>query len=137
MYPVELTTPMSKDLTDHGFEGLTSAEQVDEVLSSKEGTVLVVVNSVCGCAAANARPGARISLDNEKTPAKAVTVFAGVDKDAVNKAREYMMPYPASSPSIALFKDGQLVHFLERLHIEGRSAEIIAANLRMAYDKYC
>ncbi len=137
MYPIELTTPMSKDLTDHGFEGLTSSEAVDSVLSEKEGTVLVVVNSVCGCAAANARPGAKLSLENEKKPTKTVTVFAGVDKDAVNKAREFMLPYPPSSPSIALFKDGKLVHFLERHHIEGRSADIIAANLKMAYDKYC
>lgn len=137
MYPVELTTPMSKDLTDYGFEGLTTADAVDGILSNNEGTVLVVVNSVCGCAAANARPGAKLSLENEKKPSKAVTVFAGVDKDAVNKAREYMMPYPPSSPSIALFKDGKLVHFLERHHIEGRSAEIISGNLKMAYNKYC
>ncbi len=137
MYPIELTTPMSKDLTDHGFNGLTTPEQVDEVLSEKEGTVLMVVNSVCGCAAANARPGAKLSMQNEKKPAKAVTVFAGVDKEAVNKAREYMMPYPPSSPSIALFKDGKLVHFLERHHIEGRSAEIISANLKMAFDRFC
>ncbi len=137
MYPIELTAPMAKDLTDHGFNGLKTSEEVDAVLSEKEGTVLVVVNSVCGCAAANCRPGAKLSMDNEKVPAKTVTVFAGVDKDAVNKAREYMMPYPPSSPSIALFKDGKLVHFLERHHIEGRSAEIIAANLRMAYDRFC
>ncbi len=137
MYPIELTSPMSKDLTDHGFEGLTSSEEVKDVLSQKEGTVLVVVNSVCGCAAANARPGAKFSLENDKKPDRLTTVFAGVDKDAVNTAREFMMPYPPSSPSIALFKDGKLVHFLERHHIEGRSAEIIAANLKMAYDRYC
>ncbi len=137
MYPVELTTPMSKDLTDSGFDGLTTAEQVDDVLTQKEGTVLLVVNSVCGCAAANARPGAKMAMENEKRPNKAVTVFAGVDKEAVNKAREHMLPYPPSSPSIALFKDGKLVHFLERHHIEGRSSEIIAANLKMAFDRYC
>ncbi len=137
MYPVELTTPMAKDLTDNGFEGLSTPEAVTEVLSQKEGTTLVVVNSVCGCAAANARPGAKDSLNNEKKPDRCVTVFAGVDKDAVNKAREFMLPYPPSSPSIALFKDGKLVHFLERMHIEGRSAAIISANLKMAYDKFC
>lgn len=137
MYPIELTAPMAQDLTNHGFEGLTTAEAVDDVLSSKEGTVLLVVNSVCGCAAANARPGAKLALENEKSPNKAVTVFAGVDKDAVNKAREHMLPYPPSSPSIGLFKDGKLVHFLERHHIEGRSADIIAANLKMAFDRYC
>lgn len=137
MYPADLVAPMAQDLTDYGFESLRTTEAVDEVLGQKEGTVLIVVNSVCGCAAANARPGAKISMDNEKTPSKAVTVFAGVDKDATNKAREYMLPYPASSPSIALFKEGKLVHFLERHHIEGRSAEIIAANLKLAYDQYC
>lgn len=137
MYPIELTAPMAKDLTEYGFDGLTTEESVDNVLSEKEGTVLVVVNSVCGCAAANARPGAKLAMGNDKTPNRAVTVFAGVDKAAVNKAREYMMPYPPSSPSIALFKDGKLVHFLERHHIEGRTAEIIAANLKMAFDKYC
>jgi putative YphP/YqiW family bacilliredoxin len=99
--------------------------------------MLVVVNSVCGCAAANARPGVRISLDGEKKPEKLVTVFAGVDAAATNKAREYLLPYPPSSPSIALFKDGRLVHSLERHHIEGRSADIIAANLKMAYERYC
>ncbi|HMR42538.1 MAG TPA: BrxA/BrxB family bacilliredoxin [Saprospiraceae bacterium] len=137
MYPVELTEPMAKDLTQYGFEALNSAEEVDKVLSQKEGTVLLVVNSVCGCAAANARPGAKRSLENEKSPDKLVTVFAGVDKDATTKAREYLLPYPPSSPSIALFKDGSLVHFLERHHIEGRSADIIAANLKMAYDRFC
>lgn len=128
---------MAQDLTDFGFEGLQTADEVTEVLANKEGTVLVVVNSVCGCAAANARPGAKLALQNDKTPERAVTVFAGVDTEATAKAREFMMPYPPSSPSIALFKDGKLVHFLERHHIEGRSAEIIAANLRMAFDHYC
>jgi len=137
MYPVELTEPMAKDLTQYGFEALNSAEEVDKALSQREGTVLLVVNSVCGCAAANARPGAKRSLENEKSPDKLVTVFAGVDKDATTKAREYLLPYPPSSPSIALFKDGSLVHFLERHHIEGRSADIIAANLKMAYDRFC
>jgi bacilliredoxin len=137
MYPPELVAPMSRELNDVGLQSLTTAEEVDAVLGKNEGTVLVVVNSVCGCAAANARPGARMSLDNEKVPAKLVTVFAGVDREATEKAREYMLPYPPSSPSIALFKDGKLVHFIERHHIEGRAAEIIATNLKMAYDKYC
>lgn len=137
MYPVELTTPMAKDLTNYGFEALTTTEAVDEALSAEEGTVLVVVNSVCGCAAANARPGAKLALQNDAKPDRLTTVFAGVDREATAKAREYMLPYPPSSPSIALFKDGKLVHFLERHHIEGRSAEIIAANLQMAFDKYC
>lgn len=137
MYPPELVAPMSRELNDVGVQSLTTPQEVEAILSQKEGTVLVVVNSVCGCAAANARPGARMSLENEKTPSKLVTVFAGVDREATEKAREYMLPYPPSSPSIALFKDGKLVHFIERHHIEGRAAEIIAANLKMAYDKYC
>ncbi len=138
MYPAELVAPMSKDLTDFGFRGLTTAAEVREVLDKTEGTVLLVVNSVCGCAAANARPGAKMALQmSAKKPDEAVTVFAGVDKEATGLAREYMLPYPPSSPSIALFKDGALVHFLERHHIEGRSAEIIAQNLKMALETYC
>ncbi|MEL6969070.1 MAG: BrxA/BrxB family bacilliredoxin [Bacteroidota bacterium] len=137
MYPVELTTPMAQDLTNFGFQSLTSSDAVTEVLSKNEGTTLLVVNSVCGCAAANARPGAKLALENGKKPSNAVTVFAGVDHDATAKAREFLLPYPPSSPAIALFKDGQLVHFLERHHIEGRSAEIIAQNLVMAFDRYC
>ena len=137
MYPVELTTPMAQDLTNFGFQSLTSSDDVTEVLSKNEGTTLLVVNSVCGCAAANARPGAKLALQNAKKPSSAVTVFAGVDHDATAKAREFLLPYPPSSPAIALFKDGQLVHFLERHHIEGRSAEIIAQNLVMAFDRYC
>ncbi len=137
MYPIELTTPMAKDLEDFGFNSLKTSEEVAELLDKKEGTVLMVVNSVCGCAAANARPGVKMAIQNEKSPDVNATVFAGVDKEAVNKAREYFLPYPPSSPSIALFKDGKLVHFLERLHIEGRSAEIIAQNLKMAFDQYC
>ncbi len=137
MYPPELVAPMSKDLTDYGFQGLTSEEEVSAILDKKEGTVLVVINSVCGCAAANARPAAKLSLQNDKKPDAAVTVFAGVNKEAVNKAREYMLPYPPSSPSMALFKDGNLVHFIERHHIEGRQAEMIANNLKQAFDTYC
>ncbi len=137
MYPAELTAPMAKELTTYGFESLTTPQAVINTLEEQEGTTLVVVNSVCGCAAANARPGVKLAIQNEKVPNKLVTVFAGVDQDATAKAREYMLPYPPSSPSIALFKDGKLVHFLERHHIEGRSAEIIAANLQMAFDRYC
>ena len=138
MYPPHLTAPMAQDLTEFGFEGLSSPEKVTEVLDSKEGTTLLVVNSVCGCAAANARPGAKLAvMESDKKPNKAVTVFAGVDLAATEKAREFLLPYPPSSPAIALFKDGKLVHMLERHHIEGRSAEIIATNLKMAFDSYC
>lgn len=137
MYPVELITPMAKELNTYGFESLTTANAVTETLENSEGTVLIVVNSVCGCAAANARPGAVKAIQQDKRPGKLVTVFAGVDQEATAKAREYMLPYPPSSPAIALFKDGKLVHFLERHHIEGRSSEIIAANLQMAFDRYC
>ncbi len=137
MYPPDLVAPMARDLTDFGVDGLTTAEDVISTLDSQEGTLLLVVNSVCGCAAANARPGVKLALQNEKKPSKAVTVFAGVNKEATAKAREYLLPYPPSSPSIALFKDGKLVHFIERHHIEGRSADMIAANLKMAFEHYC
>lgn len=137
MYPPDLVAPMAKDLTDYGFESLTTPDQVTELLDKNEGTVLVVVNSVCGCAAGNARPGAKMAIQSDKRPGKLVTVFAGVDKAATEMARNYMLPYPPSSPSIALFKDGALVHMLERHHIEGRSADLIAENLRMAFDRYC
>ena len=137
MYPAHLVAPMSKDLTDFGFDGLTTPEEVISTLDQKEGTLLLVVNSVCGCAAANARPAAKIAMQHTKKPGKAATVFAGVNKEATEKAREYLLPYPPSSPSIALFKDGQLVHFIERHHIEGRSADMIAQNLKMAFDHYC
>ena len=137
MYPPQLTAPMAKDLTDYGFESLTTADEVIKTLENKEGTLLLVVNSVCGCAAANARPGAKMAAQHDSKPDKMYTVFAGVDMEATAKAREYLLPYPPSSPSIALFKDGNLVHFLERHHIEGRSAEIIADNLKMAFDRFC
>ena len=137
MYPIALTSPMANDLTDFGFESLSSPEQVENTFENLEGTALLVVNSVCGCAAAMARPGAKLSLENDKRPDKLYTVFAGVDAEATAKAREFLLPYPPSSPSIALFKDGKLVHFLERRHIEGRPAEIIANNLKTAYETYC
>lgn len=136
MYPAELVKPMQEDLTSNGFEALHSTEAVENAIA-KEGTTLVVVNSVCGCAAANARPGAKMSLNNSKKPDHLVTVFAGVDKDATNKAREFMIPFPPSSPSMALFKNGELVHMLERHHIEGRPAEMIAENLMDAYNEHC
>ncbi|WP_299393408.1 BrxA/BrxB family bacilliredoxin [uncultured Gelidibacter sp.] len=136
MYPAELVKPMREDLTKVGFEELYTAQDVDSALA-KEGTTLIVVNSVCGCAAANARPGARMSLQNAKRPDHIVTVFAGVDKEAVDKAREHMVPFPPSSPCMALFKDGELVHMLERHHIEGRPAELIAENLVDAYNEHC
>jgi len=136
MYPAELVKPMREDLTNIGFGELYTKKDVTNALS-KEGTTLVVVNSVCGCAAANARPGARMSLQNAKTPDHLVTVFAGVDFEAVDAAREQMVPFPPSSPSMALFKDGELVHMLERHHIEGRAADMIAENLKSAYDEYC
>ena len=136
MYPAELVKPMREDLTKVGFEELHTAEAVDAAIA-KEGTTLVVVNSVCGCAAANARPGARMSLENTKKPDHIVTVFAGVDKDAVDAARGHMVPFPPSSPCMALFKDGELVHMLERHHIEGRPAELIADNLKDAYNAHC
>ena len=136
MYPAELVKPMRDQLTQAGFDELYSADAVDAALS-QPGTTLVVVNSVCGCAAANARPGVIQSLKNDKRPTQSVTVFAGVDKEAVNKVREHMVPFPPSSPSMALFKDGELVHMLERHHIEGRPAELIAENLKDAYNTHC
>lgn len=137
MYPLELVAPMARDLTDYGFEELTTSEDVDTIMENQTGTMLLVVNSVCGCAAAMARPGTKLALTNDKRPDKLVTVFAGVHTDATQRAREYLLPYPPSSPSIALFKNGSLVHMLERHHIEGRSAEMIADNLRFAFDTYC
>ena len=136
MYPPELTMPMKQQLLAAGFESLETVESVDQAIN-KEGTTLVVINSVCGCAAGTMRPGVIQSTDHSKLPKHLVTVFAGVDGEAVNQARKYTLPYPPSSPSIGLFKDGTLVHFIERHHIEGRSAEMIAENLKMAYDEHC
>lgn len=138
MYPVELTAPMAQELTDAGFKGLHSAQEVTEAMNAAaSGTALVMINSVCGCAAGSARPGVKAAIQGDKRPGQLLTVFAGVDKEAVTKAREYMLPYPPSSPCVALFKDGKLVHLLERHHIEGRNAEMIASNLRMAFDQFC
>lgn len=137
MYPIELVRPMTQELENSGFESLSSKDQVVSALTADQGTVLLVVNSVCGCAAANARPGVRMALQQEQKPAKLVTVFAGVDQEATAKAREFLLPYPPSSPAIALFKDGRLVHILERHQIEGRSAQMIADNLSHAFQTYC
>ena len=136
MYPEELVKPMRSELETAGFTSLHTIDAVTAALA-KEGTTLVVVNSVCGCAAGTARPGAIASLGFDKTPTNLVTVFAGVDGEATNKAREFMIPFPPSSPAIALFKDGNLVHMLERHHIEGRSAQMIAQNLAAAYNEHC
>ncbi|MGV8945905.1 MAG: BrxA/BrxB family bacilliredoxin [Lutibacter sp.] len=136
MYPPELVKPMQAELENVGFTSLHTAQDVEKAIK-KEGTTLVMVNSVCGCAAGTARPGVVASLKFDKKPANLVTVFAGVDSEATAKARENMIPFPPSSPSIALFKDGVLVHMLERHHIEGRSAEVIASNLAGAYEEYC
>jgi putative YphP/YqiW family bacilliredoxin len=136
MYPEELVKPMRAELSEAGFKEIFTAEDVKNEIE-KEGTTLVVVNSVCGCAARNARPGARMSLANDKVPTNIITVFAGVDKEAVDAARGLMFPFPPSSPSMALFKNGELVHMLERHHIEGRPAELIAENLKEAYNDFC
>lgn len=138
MYPEHLVAPMRQDLTSAGFQELKTAADVDNILGNEKGTTLVVVNSVCGCAAGAARPGVKLAVNrSEAKPDRLVTVFAGVDQEAVKKAREYFLPYPPSSPSIALFKDGELVHFVERHHIEGRNAEMIANHLMGAFEEYC
>lgn len=138
MYPAELVAPMRTDLTSAGFTELKTAEEVANHLENQKGTTLMVINSVCGCAAGAARPGVKLALSHsEKKPDQLTTVFAGVDQDAVAKAREYTLPYPPSSPSIALFKDGELLHFVERHHIEGRSAQMIAEHLLDVFDEYC
>ena len=135
MYPAEIVMPMKAQLTSNGFEDLTTPEQVENAIK-QDGVTLVMVNSVCGCAAGAARPGVVMSLNNEKVPTHLTTVFAGFDKDAVAKAREFFAPFPPSSPAVALFKDGELVHMLERHHIEGHSAEAIAENLKAAYNEF-
>lgn len=138
MYPEQLVAPMRTDLTSAGFKELKTAEEVEGYLSTQKGTALLVINSVCGCAAGAARPGVKWALQNSpKRPDTLATVFAGVDKDAVARAREFTLPYPPSSPSIALFKDGELVHFVERHHIEGRNAQMIGAHLVEVFDEFC
>ena len=138
MYPEYLTAPMKADLVSFGFEDLTSAEQAEEVITKTEGTVFVVMNSVCGCAAANARPAAKLAMQySGKKPTVAATAFAGVDAAATNQVRSLTLPYPPSSPSMALFKNGNLVHFIERHNIEGRSAQDIAKEILVAFDTHC
>jgi len=137
MYPEEMIEPMRRDLTEVGIKETRTAADVDQFIKNTPGTTLVVINSVCGCAAANARPAVKLALENSAKPNQAITAFAGNDREAVARARELMAPYPPSSPSIALFKDGNLVHMIERHHIEGRPAELIAENLKMAFDEHC
>jgi putative YphP/YqiW family bacilliredoxin len=129
---------MRSELTQAGFQELRTADDVQSTIPDSQGTMLLVINSVCGCAAGTARPGVKMSLERSvKKPGKLVTVFAGQDLEATQEARKFTLPYPPSSPSIALFKDGKLVHFVERHHIEGRSAEMIAEHLAGAYETYC
>jgi putative YphP/YqiW family bacilliredoxin len=137
MYPPELVAPMREDLTTEGFNELITSDDVDQAINEASGTALVVVNSVCGCAAGNARPAAKMAINNTKKPDQLLTVFAGVHTEATNQVRKYCLPYPPSSPSMALFKDGKLVHFIERHHIEGRPAELIAENLTAAFEEFC
>ena len=137
MYPEQIVLPMKEELTEKGFSDLVTDEQVESALS-QDGTTLVVINSVCGCSAGTARPGALLAVESSaKKPQHLATSFAGFDYDAVNKIREHLLPYPPSSPSIALFKDGKLVHFLERHNIEGASAQMISNNLVAAFEEYC
>ncbi|MES2777924.1 MAG: BrxA/BrxB family bacilliredoxin [Bacteroidota bacterium] len=137
MYPAEIVLPMKAELTDNGFEEMQTPAAVEAQLKA-EGTTLVMINSVCGCSAGTARPGVIMAVMNsEKKPDHLTTTFAGFDVEAVQKVREYLMPYPPSSPAIALFKDGQLVHMIERHQIEGRPAQVIAHNLISAFDQYC
>ena len=137
MYPAEVVAPFIEELTSNGFKELTSSEEVDSHLNSPSGTKLVVINSVCGCAARNARPAAKMAVENDIKPDEILTVFAGFHSEATNQVRKYCLPYPPSSPSMALFKDGKLVHFIERHHIEGRPAEMIAENLTEAFKEFC
>ena len=138
MYPAELVAPMKADLTEVGFKELITADDVNTAMAEKDGTTLLVFNSVCGCAAGAARPALKNAVQtSDKLPNHLVTVFAGVDKEAVDKAREYTAPYPPSSPSMALFKDGKLIHFIERHQIEGNSAATISDHLKKVFEHYC
>jgi putative YphP/YqiW family bacilliredoxin len=137
MYPTEIVQPMKEELTENGFRELLNRQDVEEQLKQK-GTTLVMINSVCGCSAGTARPGVLMAVMNsEKKPDNLTTCFAGYDMESVQTIRQHLMPYPPSSPAIALFKDGQLVHFIERHMIEGRSAQMIAQNLIGAFETYC
>ncbi len=138
MYPPHLLVPMRQELTSVGFDELTTPEEVDQAIDTNEGVMLVMVNSVCGCAAGAARPGVKTALQrSEVKPDRLVTVFAGGDVEATARMREHLLPYPPSSPAIGIFKNGELVHFIERHHIEGRSAEMIAQHLEMAFEEFC
>ncbi len=137
MYPEQLVRPMKAELTQHGFEELLTPADVDRVLP-QSGTTLVMINSVCGCSAGTARPGVLMAvLNSAKKPDHITTTFAGFDLDAVKRVREYLLPYPPSSPAVALLKDGKVVHMIERHMIEGRPAQMIAANLMQAFENYC
>ncbi len=136
-YPEMLVAPMRAELTSKGFTELKTAEEVENAMNGNDDTTLVVINSVCGCAAGSARPGILKSLTGDKKPAKLLTVFAGQDLDAVSKAREFMLPFPPSSPAVALFKNGEVVHMVERHMIEGRTADMVADNLKGAYQQHC
>ena len=136
MYPLEIIKPMKEELTSIGFKDLTKSVDVNNSILNSKSAVLIV-NAVCGCAAANARPGVISSISNPKVPDELLTVFAGVDKEATEAARNLMVPFPPSSPCIAVFKEGELVHMLERHHIEGRSSEIISDNLKQAFNEFC
>ncbi len=137
MYPAQIVMPMKAELTEHGFDELLTPEEVDSTLA-QDGTTLVMINSVCGCSAGSARPGVLMAVYNsEKKPERLTTVFAGFDVDAVKKMREHLLPYPPSSPAVALFKNGELVHMIERHQIEGRPAQVIAHNLIAAFNEYC
>jgi putative YphP/YqiW family bacilliredoxin len=137
MYPAEIVIPMKEELTENGFEEMVTSEAVDNQLSQK-GTTLIMINSVCGCSAGSARPGVLMAVHNTtKKPDHLATSFAGFDIDAIKTLRQHLLPYPPSSPAIALFKDGQLVHFIERHMIEGRPAQMIAQNLISAFEEYC
>ncbi len=138
MYPEQLVAPMRADLTIAGFKELKTPAEVESQILTEKGTTLLVINSVCGCAAGAARPGVKWALQNSlKKPDHLTTVFAGVDTDAVSKARQLTMPYPPSSPSIALFRNGELLHFVERHHIEGRNAQMIGEHLVEVFDEFC
>lgn len=137
MYPAEIVQPMKEELTENGFKELLTASEVEDQMK-KEGTTLVMINSVCGCSAGTARPGVLMAVANTtRKPDYLTTSFAGFDSEAVQAVRQHLMPYPPSSPAIALFKNGELVHYVERHQIEGRSAQMIAQNLMQAFEAYC
>jgi len=137
MYPTQIVQPMKEELTENGFDELVTVAEVDDAIKT-DGTTLVLINSVCGCSAGSARPGVLMAVFNsDKRPDRLTTSFAGYDIDAIKKIREYLLPYPPSSPAIALFKDGNLVHMIERHQIEGRPAQMIASNLIAAFNEYC